>query len=113
MPKQKKTIQKRIAFLLLLVFMVSAAPKTYFHDVIANHKDVSYCTHLNETSACVHLKGFNCHFDNLVVTAPYVVQSNPFSLIVPVRYIHLNTRYSFSYHSCFLSSADSRGPPAI
>lgn len=110
--KQRQTIRKRIAWLLLIVFMVSTAPKTYLHEAIATHKDVSYCTHIHETSACLHLQGFNCHFDNLVVTAPYIFQSYSFSLVVPIRYLHISTHYLSSYHSIISFSKDNRGPPA-
>jgi len=110
--KRKETIKRGIAFLLLLVFMVSMTPKSYLHDSIATHKDFTYCRHQHKVSACLHQQGFNCHFDNLVVTAPYIAYSPLFSFHLAVPYISFIADNATAYYCHFFFHTDSRGPPA-
>jgi hypothetical protein len=109
--KQGQTIQKLIAGFLLLLFSISTAPKAYFHDILANHNDSSGCHQPHKKSA-FHVQGYNCHFDELVVTAPFVMQADE-----PVHFIKFYTeqkpaRYSISFFPVFLQHKENRGPPA-
>jgi len=107
------SIRKFLAFALLVVFTISIAPKSYFHDVIANHKDVVSCDHPEQSSSCLHSKAFHCHFDDLVVTTSFLFEKNLYLFIlIPTNrdkepiYVSPYSQYSFS------QSVD-RGPPAI
>jgi hypothetical protein len=108
--KHKQTIQKTITFFLLLVFFVSTAPKTYFHNLVANHKDYSDCTQRHH-SAVLHQQGMNCHFDDLVVTSPFVsLIEHPLVSFTIFFEKKLSASSSFLIAS-FLQHKESRGPP--
>jgi hypothetical protein len=112
--KQNPTIRRITALFLLLVFLVSAAPKAYFHDLVADHKDVvTTCHHANPATACVHQSAINCHFDQLVVSSFYFFSFQSFSAVAPEL-----TEVPFSCPPAFhlvktFHSRESRGPPVI
>jgi hypothetical protein len=110
--RYQPTIQKFTAIFLLLVFFISSAPKAYFHDLVADHKDFSDCQQPHHTTV-LHQQGMNCHFDDLVVTSPFV------SLIeqpIPSLNSYFEKRqsafYSFLLPS-FLQHKENRGPPSV
>jgi len=111
--KQNNNIQRVIAFFLLVVFSISMAPKTYFHTVLANHKDVSFCNEVHKASSCLHKQSVQCHFDDLVVNTPFFVQEEKLA-VNPA--IHFDTFYS-SYLSFYTNATaplrDGRGPPCV
>jgi hypothetical protein len=108
--KYKLTIQKTTAFLLLLVFFISIAPKAYFHELVADHKDFSDCYQLHH-STVLHQQGINCHFDDLVVSSSFLsVMEQPFAV---VHFYFEKKRFvsnSF-YLSSFSQHKENRGPP--
>ena len=69
--RENKTIQNFIALVLLLVFSISAMPQSFFHDLLAGHKDSPACHEPTSTETHLHQRTFECHFDNLVVNVPY------------------------------------------
>jgi hypothetical protein len=110
--RQNTTIKKLISFSLLVVFAVSTAPKAYFHDVFADHKDsAEACTDHTKT-AHLHQNGINCHFDQLVVSSLYhfslasIPEVNKRFLGAPHEEIQI------FYHSGPFNSQESRGPPS-
>ena len=108
----KQYIQKLPAGFLLLVFLISTAPRTYFHDLFANHKDQAACS-LSHKAAVVHKLAINCHFDDLVVTAPFLqIQSNTLCLVSVYRqHRHAGLpAYNLPVYSSFV---ESRGPPSV
>jgi hypothetical protein len=109
--KQQAYIQKFIAFTLLIVFSISIAPKAYFHEVIADHKDVLVCHHPEAGSSCAHSQPLNCHFDDLVVTAAFLIEKFQNSLNFPNRYLDKQDSYKLSYHQHPFFHKTSRGPP--
>jgi hypothetical protein len=111
--KQQSVIQKWVAFLLLVVFAISVTPKAYFHEVIARHKDVSVCTHPPQAAHCIHKQGFNCHFDDLVVTAPFLLEKNNYSFDIIARYSNTSAVYKASFLACSLLQKKGRAPPAV
>lgn len=109
--KQATIIQKARAILLVLVLTVGITPKSFFHDLIANHKDYSDCRQIHKSTA-FHQQGFNCHFDDLVVTVPYLlVTEQP---VVSVNFYFEKRQPSFysSILSSFSQHKESRGPPS-
>lgn len=113
MLKKKLFIQKLTAFLLLLIFTISITPKNYFHEVIADHKDISYCDGLDNSTGSIHQQGYACHFDNLVVTLPFVLENGPDFSFLPVDYTdQINFSYSSPFQYCHLEKI-TRGPPAV
>jgi hypothetical protein len=96
----------------MLVFTISILPKTYFHNWIANHKDGSDCIQVHKTPV-IHHQSINCHFDDLVVTASYVLQSEQY---IPLPHIHISTHkvafYVANSQVAFLHK-ESRGPPLM
>jgi len=111
--KQRSSIQKFIAFLLLLVFAVSTAPKAYFHDLLANHKDVAFCHHPPTTSDCVHKQGYNCHFDDLVVSAPFLSLTEQPVVLINFYFEKKQPAFYYSFPQSFLQHKENRGPPTI
>jgi hypothetical protein len=98
---------------LLVFFTISCVPKSFFHDLIANHQDVISCEHPGKAASCVHPKGFNCSFEKLVVTSPYVVAAAGFSIVKPVSFpTHKRVHSSFVL-SPYFPHSESRGPPSI
>jgi hypothetical protein len=112
--KQQIFIQKFLAFVLLSVFAISVAPKAYFHDLVANHKDdVVTCTHPPTSAPCAHKEGFNCHFDDLVVTAPFLFQKTQVSFCTLLVNADRQTAYHSSYSPYSFSHTTGRGPPQV
>jgi hypothetical protein len=109
--RQQTFIQRIIAFALLIVFSISAAPKAYFHDLIADHKDGIACCHSQTTSTCVHSQPFNCHFDELVVTASFLMEAVQFSFLSPIEFSAENDHYKSFYTFSSLFQKTGRGPP--
>jgi hypothetical protein len=111
--KQQSVIQKWVASLLLVVFAISITPKTYFHEVIARHKDVSVCTHPPQAAHCIHKQGFNCPFDDLVVTAPFLLEKDNYSFDIIARYPNKSAVYKESFLAYALLQKNGRAPPAL
>jgi hypothetical protein len=110
--KNKPVKKNSLALALLFVFAVSVVPKTYFHDLIADHKDILTCDHSCGTSSHLHPQRFNCHFDDLVVTAPYVFQSC--EILFSVNNLHeLNSAYPPSLLKYEIFYKETRGPPSV
>ena len=110
--RETNTIQKTIAFFLLIVFAISGAPEGYFHDALANHKDFQACTD-NSTAAHFHQAGINCHFDELVVSSLYHFSVEPFGEF-SICFFHTKHQPIEASHLLQASiSKESRGPPAV
>ncbi|HJW16719.1 MAG TPA: hypothetical protein VJ499_06355 [Flavisolibacter sp.] len=108
---KRTTIRKPVAILLLFVFMVSAMPKAFFHDLVAQHKDTISCTHGPVKTNCMHIQGTNCHFDELVVTIPFLYEK--YETAVNPYQVCKRSYQSYDSHfveSPFLSQA-GRSPP--
>jgi hypothetical protein len=108
--KQTTTIQRAKAIFLLLLLAVGIAPKAFFHDLIANHKDLPSCNQHHKT-AVFHYQEYNCHFDDLVVTTPYLFENEQ-----PVAFIQFyfegKQSSSYSFHlPHFSQHKENRGPP--
>jgi len=96
----------------MLVFFISSAPKAYFHDLVADHKDFSDCRQSHH-STVLHQQGMNCHFDDLVVTSPFV---SSIEQPVPSLNSYFEKRQSAFYSflvSSFLQHKENRGPPSV
>jgi hypothetical protein len=110
--RYKLTIQKFAALFLLLVFFISSAPKAYFHDLVADHKDFSDCQQPHH-STVLHQQGLNCHFDDLVVTSAFVLLVEQQVSLLDLCF----EKKQRAYHSLLLSSAlqhkENRGPPSV
>jgi hypothetical protein len=111
--REKPTIQKLFASLLVAVFTISFVPKSFFHDLLANHQDVISCEHPGKEATCVHPKGFNCSFDDLVVSTPYVVDTTGFSIGKPDYYISYTSLERKLVLQQYFLGTESRGPPSI
>jgi hypothetical protein len=109
--KFRSAIQKSAAFFLMLLFLISIAPKAYFHDLVADHKDFSDCHQIHHSNV-LHQQAVSCHFDDVVVSAPFLLQKE--QLILPGSFdfeIEQAVFYS-SYISLFFQHKESRGPPS-
>jgi hypothetical protein len=110
--KKQTIIRKALASILLLLFVMSSLPKAYFHDLVADHVDMASCDQ-KHSQAVLHKQSINCHFDDLVVTSPFVspavqnfdVANSVFGKKAAVAIA--------SYHYSFVQHKENRGPPAI
>lgn len=110
--KNRETIRKFFALVLLLIFTFSATPKKYLHDLVADHSDF-YGVVSGDDSDIVTKTGFNCHCEDLVVSIPFIQTtfSTDFSLsylyeefaAASYRQFNLITKYT----------KDLRGPPGV
>jgi hypothetical protein len=109
---QKTTIQKTLAIFLVLVFALGTAPKYWFHDLVADHKDQPDCGQVHH-SKVLHQKAPNCHFDDLVVTAPFLTANDLPEVSPIVHYVKKqNATYSSAVQS-FSPHKENRGPPSL
>lgn len=109
--KKQNLIQKLIACCLLLVFATGSAPKTFFHDVFADHVDLPGCT-IDHGSVTLHNVQVHCDFDDLVVPASYLPAKN-MQLEAPIVFLgEVKTFYSRSFVSPPMQFRESRGPPS-
>lgn len=109
--KQSVTIRKFISLFLFVVFAISVAPKAYFHDAFANHKDSGQVCTDNNKAAHLHQSGINCGFDQLVVSCLYYFEVEP-ATDIPVSFFctpHQRIGTIFFFQPSF--SSESRGPP--
>lgn len=93
-----------------MLFAFSVMPKTYLHDWVANHTDY-YSFHSNDET--VTKTGFNCHCDDLVVSAPFTAPPAGFYLNA---FLSFTTFVSPAYAFLFANAPatkDSRGPPRL
>jgi hypothetical protein len=66
----KPTIRAFVAAPLMLIFVFSATPKVFLHNLIANHHDGSYAA--NGKTPRIAVASFHCDCENLVVQVPYL-----------------------------------------
>jgi len=110
--KSRTPIQKTLAIFLILVFALGTAPKSWFHDLVADHKDQPVCSQVHH-SKVLHQKAPNCHFDDLVVTTPFLSVSDLPTLSTRVRYIKMETVFYSSPLQSFSLHKENRGPPFL
>lgn len=108
--KQKTTIQKTKAIFLLLVFAFSITPKALFHDLLANHKDAPACSQVHKM-AVLHHEGYNCHFDDLVVSVPFLLVSDQPTGLTNFYFAKEQASFYSSFTQSFLQHKENRGPP--
>jgi hypothetical protein len=106
------SIQKRLAFFLLVVFALSITPKTFFHEALAHHKDGAVCQHAGEKLPCFHRQAYHCAFDDLVVTAPYLATRAEAVVVCPVYFIPLVPLQQPDILAAYRLHTEGRGPPA-
>ena len=107
--KSYPAIQKSIAILMLLVFSISIAPKAFFHDLVSDHED-SNCLEVHN-SAVLHQKEHHCHFDNVVVGAPFLVLANEATEVITIYAAKEVSAYRTPSFQYFFLNKENRGPP--
>lgn len=111
--KQRNFIRKSIAVLLVLVFAISATPKIFFHELLANHKDYNSCNDPANSPVHLHKQSVNCHYDDLVVRAPYLYKEVEISFISVQVFASQQACYlPIASQHCFLYK-EGRGPPLV
>jgi hypothetical protein len=109
--KKNPVIQKRIAFLMVLLFLFSITPKKYWHDLLATHTDTYAAAAAGEAS--LSPKGFNCHADDLVVNTPFLEMAPAVETILPPAYTARFLCWTTPIFPTPSKAKDSRGPPAV
>jgi hypothetical protein len=109
---RKPIIQQLTGFLLLLVFALSTAPKSYFHDLVADHHDEVISCDLAHKTSVLHKKAYHCDCDDLVVSTPFVFQQDVFRATL-LKYFPVKQEFICSaFVAEYPNRHDSRGPPA-
>jgi hypothetical protein len=108
--KKGDTIQKCVAFFLLLLFSISIAPKAYFHTALANHKDAITCHHAG-FDHCLHQQGFHCHFDDLVVSSPFLHQQSISLQTIQRLFTKEDILFATAIAQRPIQHKEGRGPP--
>jgi len=104
-------IRKCSASLLLLLFLIGTAPKAYFHDLVADHRDTASCeTH--HSTATLHTQTYSCHFDDLVVHAPFLLPAAVATQIPACHEVQLAVPAVRAHTVAVSLLKESRGPPA-
>lgn len=108
----KKHILKLVTGFILIVFAFSITPRKVWHDLLANHKDLSASNYqISKKGDQIHKTVINCNCDQLVVESAFVVRSSIYSIEVSIIEIDLIViRDSFSYYSS-IDNFGLRGPP--
>jgi hypothetical protein len=110
--KDRQITYRRSALILLVCCLISMAPKAYFHDLLASHNDAKGCGEVH-TGTVFHELGYDCQFDDLVVSTPFVLQLPP-SFTTGSMYASLLLCFQME---CILPSGssrlDNRGPPSF
>jgi len=97
---------------MLLLFLIGIAPKAYFHDLVADHQDTASCeTH--HSTATLHTQTFSCHFDDLVVHAPFLLPLNSATEIPASQQVQFVVPAIEEHTNAVSMLKESRGPPAI
>lgn len=101
-----------MAWVMLLVFAISVMPKTYFHELLAGHKDGG-CVHPPTKAPCAHQQAFNCHFDDLVVTAPFLKETPVITSFTKTETSLPDAHYPSWFAEGGIFHTTGRGPPVI
>lgn len=109
---QKQHILKLITGFVLVVFAFSITPKKVWHDLLANHKDLSSSYYqIGKKGDQVHKTVINCNCDQLVVESVFLTKTSIFSIEVPiVEKDYIVKPYKFFFNSCIYNFG-LRGPP--
>jgi hypothetical protein len=89
------------------------SPKTYFHALLASHRDVSYCKEENKATHCLHQQPINCHFDDLVVTSAFVIEDEVVQGLLSVFHNDHASSFLFSHTKEIVLVKEGRGPPCV
>lgn len=109
---QKSHILKLVTGFILVVFAFSITPKKVWHDLLANHKDLTASNYqISKKGDQVHKTVINCNCDQLVVESAFVARPSIYSIEVPIIEIDfIVKRNSFSFYSS-IDNFGLRGPP--
>jgi hypothetical protein len=102
-----------LAGLMLVLFSISITPKKIFHDLFANHKDTYTKYSLVNSDSQVSDPGINCHFDNLVVVAPYINTDISVDIAPLLFFPEQKINATASFHSVHQLFFGLRGPPSL
>jgi hypothetical protein len=59
--------------------MVGVAPKSYLHEMFADHEDAPSCSDTYTDGPCIHKQGLNCAQAEIVVPASYDALRNEYT----------------------------------
>jgi len=93
--------------------LLSIMPKTYLHELFADHEDTSLCYDSPTTGPCIHQQGFNCQQAELVVPVSYVSSDNDFTLSERKFFIVASRIISFALLQVHICEDSDRGPPVL
>lgn len=96
---------------MIIIFAFAITPKRFFHNLVANHKDISYAKHDGKNE--VTKSSIYCHCDSMVATSPFTDVAETFAIITSFFFVlHLQ-----HFISSFLANSHYffglRGPPAF
>ena len=113
MLRQQPHIKQFLAAFLLLLFSVCIAPRSFVHDVLAQHVDRSSCEHPVQEEVCLHPAEKHCHFNDPMQTSACML----LSIEEKTSIANSGKRYFFVDHEGVASlppvAQRDRGPPVV
>ena len=104
-------ISKIIAALLLVLLMITITPKTFLHDILADHKDAPSCNDARLDGPCIHKQGYNCQQSDIVVPAAYLISEGQVVVIDPDFLVNEKFTYTTDLPKNAISFSCGRAPP--
>lgn len=103
-------IKKAIGVLMLGIFIFSATPKQWLHDIVTNHKDARAASFDGKQSLSV--AGYHCDCENLVVQVPFINYDLAVELNTPEFSIQHHSATISNFISTYHLFSSLRGPPS-
>jgi hypothetical protein len=95
---------------MLVIFTFSITPKTFWHKCLADHGENASVI---DDKTTVHKTNFDCHCDELVITAAFTQPAIEVQISSPRNYKEFNLVPCHLYLPTTRLSKDLRGPPAV
>src|SRR5688500_1481069 len=104
-------ISQQLSAVMLVVMLLSIMPKSYLHDVFADHSDTIVCNDFYQSGPCIHNQAPGCEQSEIVVPAVYILHpEQALGSQVEQTGAFCNSFYSYLLLKTF-SSKTGRAPP--
>lgn len=105
-------IKKIIALLFVVIFAFSITPTIFFHNLFANHIDISTIVNNNKQKQLSKIH-FYCHCNDIVAESPFLI-TPPTLVPTPESVFYFqHTETEIHFFSTNPTTLFLRGPPAI
>lgn len=92
--------------------LLGSTPRTYLHDLFADHTDLVNQTDHSENGQ-VSAQSFTCDINDLVATSPFTETIATIEFETPAIYTSFNLSFTVRIITCTVPYTALRGPPAL